>query len=235
MTAKEILAALEAMASPSIKKIYTKHGAVEPFFGVRVGDMKTIVKKVKQNHSLAMELYASGNSDAMYLAGLISSPKEMSKKDLQLWVKNTRWHMHSEYTVAWTAAESEFARELALEWIAASDELTATAGWSTYASYILITPNDKLDLKELKTLLNRIEKGIGKAHNRVKYAMNNYLIVVGSQLQELHKEALVVAAKLGAVDVEMGGTACAVPDAKDYIEKSVSKNGFGKKKKTAKC
>lgn len=235
MTAKEILVALEAMGSPSTKKVYAKHGAVEPFFGVKVSDMKTIVKQVKQNHSLAMELYASGNSDAMYLAGLISSPKEMSKKDLQLWVNNVRWYMHSEYTVAWTAAESVFARELALEWIDSSNELTATAGWSTYASYILITPNEKLDLNELKTLLDKIETGIGKAQNRVKYAMNNHLIVLGSQVQELHREALVVAAKLGTVDVEMGGTACAVPDAADYIRKSVSKNGFGKKKKTAKC
>lgn len=235
MTAKEILVALEAMGSPSTKKVYAKHGAVEPFFGVKVSDIKTIVKQVKQNHSLAMELYASGNSDAMYLAGLISSPKEMSKKDLQLWVNNARWYMHSEYTVAWTAAESVFARELALAWIVSSNELTATAGWSTYASYILITPNEKLDLNELKTLLDKIEISISEAQNRVKYAMNNYLIVLGSQVQELHREALVVATKLGTVDVEMGGTACAVPDAKDYIEKSVSKNGFGKKKKTAKC
>ena len=49
MTAKEILAQLEKMGSPSIKKVYMNHGAVEPFFGVKVGDMKTIVKQVKQN------------------------------------------------------------------------------------------------------------------------------------------------------------------------------------------
>jgi len=106
MTTKEVLAQLEKMGSPSIKKVYKNHGAVEPFFGVKVGDMKTIVKQVKQNHELAMELYNTGNSDAMYLAGLISAPKEMSKKDLQHWIKNARWYMHSENSVPWTAAES---------------------------------------------------------------------------------------------------------------------------------
>jgi 3-methyladenine DNA glycosylase AlkD len=235
MTSKEILAQLEKMGSPSIKKVYLKHGAVEPFFGVKVGDMKTIVKQVKQNHALAMELYDCGNSDAMYLAGLISSPKEMSKKDLQHWMKNAKWYMHSEYTVAWTAAESNHARELAMEWIASDKELVATAGWSTYASYIQITPNEALDKKEIQTLIKQIEKGIAKAPNRVRYAMNALLIMAGTQLEDLHATAKEVAKKIGVVEVDMGGTSCAVPDALSYIEKTISKSGFGKKKKTAKC
>jgi 3-methyladenine DNA glycosylase AlkD len=182
-----------------------------------------------------MELYASGNSDAMYLAGLISSPKEMSKKDLQSWVKNAKWYMHSEYTVAWTAAESDYARELAMEWIASSNELIATAGWATYASYIQVTPNEKLDIKEISALVSQIEKGIAKAPNRVKYVMNGFLIMAGTQLQEVHAQVLAAAKKMGKVEVDMGGTACAVPDATAYIAKTVDKGGFGKKKKTAKC
>ena len=230
MTAKEILAQLEKMGSPSIKKVYQKHGAVEPFFGVKIGDMKPIVKQVKENHRLAMELYATGNSDAMYLAGLISSPKEMTKADLQLWMKNARWYMHSEYTIAWTAGESAHARELAMEWIASNDELTATAGWSTYASYIQITPNERLDMKEIQTLLRQIEKGLSKAPNRVRSAMNGFLIMAGSQMEELNKLSIEIARKLGKVEVDMGGTSCAVPDAESYIQKTVAKSGFGKKK-----
>jgi 3-methyladenine DNA glycosylase AlkD len=235
MTASDILNQLEKMGSPSIKKVYTNHGAVEPFFGVKVGDMKTIVKQVKQNHALAMELYDSGNSDAMYLAGLISSPKEMTKKDLQHWMKHAKWYMHSEYTVAWTTAESNHARELAMDWIASDKELIASAGWATYASYIQITPNNLLDSKEIQSLLKLIEKGIAKAPNRVRYAMNGFLIMVGSQLEELHANAMKIARSIGSITVDMGGTACAVPDAADYITKAVEKSGYGKKKKTAKC
>ena len=235
MTAKEILQQLEKMGSASIKKVYMNHGAQEPFFGVKVGDMKTIVKQVKQNHQLAMELYASGNSDAMYLAGLISSPGEMSREDLQLWMKSARWYMHSEFTVAWTASESKYARELAMEWIGSSKEPEAAAGWSTYASYIQITPNDQLDIKEIETLLKRVEKEIAKAPNRVRYVMNGFLIMAGSQIESLHAKSLDIARKIGKVEVEMGGTACSVPDAESYITKTVSKSGFGKKKKTAKC
>jgi uncharacterized protein YlzI (FlbEa/FlbD family) len=159
----------------------------------------------------------------------------MTKSDLQVWGNNARWYMHSEYTVAWTTAESNFARELAMEWIASSNELIATAGWATYASYIQITANDRLDIKEISALVDKIEKGIAKAPNRVKYVMNGFLIMVGTQIQELHPQVINAAKKIGKVEVEMGGTSCAVPDAISYISKTVEKSGFGKKKKTAKC
>ena len=159
----------------------------------------------------------------------------MSKSDLISWVKNARWYMHSEYSVAWTAAESKFGRELAIEWIDSSIELTAVAGWATYASYIQLTANDQLDITEIANLVKRIEMKIAKAPNRVKYVMNGFLIMVGTQIKELNAMAIDAAEKIGKVEVEMGGTACAVPDAKSYIHKTVEKVGFGKKKKTAKC
>ncbi|MFM7727915.1 MAG: hypothetical protein ACKO7B_14530, partial [Flavobacteriales bacterium] len=62
-----------------------------------------------------------------------------------------------------------------------------------------------------------------------------FLIMAGSQLEELHALSLDIAKRIGKVEVEMGGTACAVPDASSYIVKTVEKSGFGKKKKTAKC
>jgi hypothetical protein len=40
-----------------------KHGAPEPIFGVKFGDLK----RVKKDHQLALGLYSTGNSDAMYL------------------------------------------------------------------------------------------------------------------------------------------------------------------------
>ena len=39
----------------------------------------------KENHELALTSYASGNSDARYLAGIIAVPFEFSKKGLKDW------------------------------------------------------------------------------------------------------------------------------------------------------
>lgn len=53
MTADDVLEGLEAMRSPSIKKmLICNHGVKEPCFGVKVGDMKTLVKPTKGTTNL---------------------------------------------------------------------------------------------------------------------------------------------------------------------------------------
>ena len=79
MTTTEIVQELQTMGSEQIKKTLLRHGAREPFFGVKVGDMKKIVKRVKKNHELALALYDTGIGDAMYLAGLIADEKKMAR------------------------------------------------------------------------------------------------------------------------------------------------------------
>lgn len=73
MTKEEVLKELEVYGNAQTKKTYATHGAKEPYFGVKVQDLKKILKKTKKNHELSLELYATGNSDAMYLAGLMAS------------------------------------------------------------------------------------------------------------------------------------------------------------------
>lgn len=128
MTLKDTLEQLESYGDETIKRIFINHGAKEPLFGVRIQDMKKIVKMIKKDHDLSLGLYKTGNSDAMYLAGLVADETKISKKDLQTWVENSNSHDISEYTVAWVAAESKFGYELGLEWIESSEELIATAG-----------------------------------------------------------------------------------------------------------
>ncbi len=143
--------------------------------------------------------------------------------------------MLSEYTVAWTAAESNFARELAMEWIDSEDELIASAGWSTYSNLLALKKDEELDEKEIKSLLQRIGKTVHQQANRVKYTMNLFLISVGAYYLPLNEEAKKVAKAIGKVSVNMGGTACKVPEVIPYIEKIEAMGKAGKKKKTVFC
>ena len=102
MNLDEVLEELQSYGSETIKNIYVKHGAKEPFWGVKVGDMKTIVKKIKGDQELALQLYATGVSDAMYLAGLVADGGKMSKALIQKWADDAAWYMHSEFTVPCT-------------------------------------------------------------------------------------------------------------------------------------
>ena len=85
MTAKEILEEMKPLGSDSYKKVILNHGVKEPCFGVKIGDMQKIVKRIKRDYQLALELYDTGVYDAMYLAGLIADDARMTKKDLQHW------------------------------------------------------------------------------------------------------------------------------------------------------
>jgi 3-methyladenine DNA glycosylase AlkD len=235
MTAKEIIEDLQSKGSPAVKKVFLNHGAPEPIFGVKVGDMKPLVKKIKQDYELSLELYNSGISDAMYLAGLISHPEKMTKNDLQHWAEKATWHMISEYAVAWTAAESRFALEMARKWISSDHEMIECAGWNTFSSYIGITPNDQIDQKEIKLLITQIANSIHKAKNRVRYTMNNFVISAGGYIPELRDQAIKAARQIGKISVDLGGTACKVPDAESYIARMAEHKSENKKKKTAKC
>ena len=235
MTKDQVMSELKKKGSASIKRIFLNHGANEPRYGVKVGDLKVIQKKVKKDHELAMGLFATGNYDAMYLAGLIADESKMSKHDIQQWAEKSHSSGISEYTVAWVAAESNYGWELGMKWIDSPKERIASAGWNTLSGVIAMKPDNELDIAMIKKLLQRIIKEIHSAPNRVRYTMNGFVIGVGSYIKELTKEAVDTAKKIGDVYVDMGGTACKVPPATDYIKKLEAKGYIGKKKKTVKC
>ncbi len=234
-TASNILRELETMGSEQTKKTLIKHGAPENMFGVKIGDMKAIVKRIKKDYQLALDLFNTGNSDAMYLAGLIGDETKMTKADLNHWAKNSTWHLISEYAVPFVAAESNYGFELSLEWIQSKNERIATAGWATLSAFVSITADEKLDMKALEKLLDLVTKEIHQSTNRIRYTMNGFVISIGGYVRALNAKAKETAKAIGKVNVSMGDTACKVPDALQYIEKMEKMYPVGKKRKTARC
>lgn len=235
MTAKEVLKELKSYGSEQTKKTHMNHGAKEPLYGVKVQDLKKILKKTKKNHELSLELYASGNSDAMYLAGLMADEHKITKEQLEEWVDAAYWYFLSEYAVAWVAAETPFGFELGLKWIDSDKERTAAAGWSTLAYYASVNEDVQLDIGKYSQLLDRVAKEIHTERNRVRYVMNGFVISTASYITDLTEKAKEVAKQIGKVNVDVGGTACKVPLASVYIDKIVDKGRLGKKRKTARC
>ena len=233
MTATEILTELKKLGDAQTKKTLMKHGAREPFFGVKVADLKNILKKTRKNHELSLELYATGNSDAMYLACLMADETKISEAKLEEWVDQAYWYYLSEFAVPWVAAESPFGLKLGLKWIESGHEHIASAGWATLAYLATINPDDKLDIRIYDQLLDRVEKQIHQSQNRVRYAMNGFVIAVGSSVCDLTDKSRGVAGKIGKVTVDMNGTACKVPLATETIGKIAGKGQIGKKRKSA--
>jgi 3-methyladenine DNA glycosylase AlkD len=235
MTADEVVAELKTMGNENIKRILMRHGAKEPFFGVKIEDLKKIQKRIKQDYQLALDLYDTGISDAMYLAGLIADDQKMTKKDLEKWAKKAHWGMLCDYTVPWVAAGSKHGWELALKWIDSPEEKLERMGWATVSSIISVRPDEELDLPTLKRLLARVVKTIHDRPDLVRYVMNGFVIALGCFVAPLHADAVAAAKKIGKVEVDMGDTACQVPFAPDYIAKVKARRTIGKKRKSAKC
>ena len=235
MTAKEILEAIKPLGSDSYKRVMLKHGVKEPFFGVKISELHKIVKRIKKDYQLALDLYDTGNYDAMYLAGLIADDARMTKADLKRWAAQAYCGGLCGATVPWVASGSRHGWELALEWIDSKKPLIAVTGWATLSSLVSIKADSELDLAMLKQLLQRVQKTIHSSPNLVRYQMNSFVISVGCYVTSLTDTAIQTAEKIGAVTVDMGDTECQVPDAKEYIRKVQKRGTIGKKRRSVKC
>ena len=179
MTANEIVKELEKLGNPQTKKTWMNYGAQEPCFGVKVEDMKRLMKGLKGNYPLALELYATGIADAQYMAGLFVDDRKMTKADLKQWLDTAAPGWVVDFTVPWVAASSNHGHELALEWLNSKDEVVQSIGWSTYSSFLTITSDSELDLEEIRTLLDRVATTIHNQSDTLKPSMNQFVTFVG--------------------------------------------------------
>lgn len=235
MTAQQILDELRPLGSDSYKRVIFNHGVAEPCFGVKISDLQKIVKRIRKDYQLALDLYDTGVYDAMYLAGLIADDARMTRKDLRHWAAKAYCRGLCGATVAWVAAGSPHGREMALEWIESKSPLIAAAGWATWSSLVAIRDDADLDLAELKRLLERVQQTLHKSPDLVRYQMNSFVIAVGCYVRPLTEFALQMAEQIGTVTADLGNTSCEMPAAADYIRKVEKRGSLGKKRKTAKC
>ena len=234
-SAQAVLSELEALGSESYRRILKNHGVREPVLGVKIEELKKIQKRVGTDHRLALELYDTGVYDAQYLAGLIADDVKMTRRDLQRWIDKANSHTLCGYTVAWVAAGSPHGWELATRWIDSKKGQVAVAGWSTLSGIVAVKADAELDLAALGQLLLRVAGTIHTQPDEVRYAMNGFVIAVGSYVPPLTGKALAAARQVGKVEVDMGQTACKVPDAAVYIDKVKKRGTLGKKRNTVKC
>ena len=234
MNLKQVMAKLKSLGSEQTAKTYRNHGADGDIYGVKIADLKKIIRAVKGDQELAMQLWDTNNSDAMYMAGLLADGNKMTKTQLNKWAKTAWWYMLSEHSVPGVASEHKDAIGLANKWITSRKENIATSGWCSYSAVLATRPDEELDLAEIKGLLKEIEQNVHDAPNRVRHCMNNFVISTGTYVKPLLPAAKATAKKIGKVTVDVGNTSCKIPLATDYIAKIESMDRVGKKRQSAK-
>lgn len=235
MEVEMILKELEALGSERTKKSYLQQGAHEPLFGVATGAMKPIAKKIKRNQAVAEELYATGNYDAMYLAGMIADVKAMTEDDFDRWMKGAYFYMISDFIVAVTLAETGFAMEVSDRWILDGRELYVSAGYSCYCWLLGNRKDEEFDQDKLSKMLDLVKKTIHTRENRVKYAMNLFVVTIGVSYLPLHEKAVEVADAIAIIEISDAKGKHSLPVASVEIQKAVQKDRLGFKRRNVRC
>jgi 3-methyladenine DNA glycosylase AlkD len=235
MNLETVMEELEALGKERMKKMYISNGAHEPLFGVATGAMKPIARKIKIDQPLAEELYATGNYDAMYFAGIIADPNGMTESDYDRWIDAAYFYMLSDYVVAVTLSESNIAQEVADKWIASGEELKMSAGWSCYCWLLGNRKDVEFSESKISNMLDLVEKTIHDSPERAKASMNNFLSTVGISYLPLHEKAVETAKAVGIVEVKRDNKKSSFLNASEGIQKQVDKDKLGFKRKYVRC
>jgi 3-methyladenine DNA glycosylase AlkD len=221
MTLEETLRQLESLGNADVRAHNAKNGAGDKQFGVKLGDIRVLAKKINADHKLAMSLWETGNIDAQYLAILLIKPKDLSAKEVDRLVRSVTFAWVAEWLNSYVVKHHPDKETLRQEWMATDDRWAARAGWSLSAERVVKNP-DGLDLP---ALLDRIEKEMGAAAPEVQWTMNSCLAEIGIHFPKHRKRAIAIGEKLGIYRDYPVSKGCTSPFAPIWINFMVSRQG----------
>ena len=214
-----VMAELEAAGTAQNRKVYARHGAAEPVFGVSYAELGRIAKPIKTNHALAVELWDSGNHDARVLALRVADPAALDELLAGRWLRDVDNYILAE-ALGGLCAGTRHARKLSDSWRDSPDEWPASVGWFI----VTCTAEDPSvwSVEELQGLLGQIEVEIRDRPNRVRHEMNGAMIVIALRDAGLRRDVLAASARIGPAEVDHGQTGCKTPEVAPYVERALA-------------
>ncbi len=224
MTLKEVLAQLEALGNDKRRAFNVKNGAgTMPQFGVAMGDLRALAKKIKTDHALAMKLWKTGNIDAQLLAILLMKPASLLPAELNTMVREARFGWVADWFNAYIVKEQSPADKetLRVKWLEDADGWAARAGWNLTASRI----GKGAEGLDLPAILDRIEAELADARPETQWTMNAALAAIGIHHAKLRKRAIAIGEKLGVYRDYPCSKGCTSPFAPIWIDEMVKRQG----------
>jgi 3-methyladenine DNA glycosylase AlkD len=190
-----VLKALEALGTEYTRNGYARYGIVAPkAFGVAVGDIQSVGKRVGRNHELALELWETGWYEARMLCSFIDEPAKVTTAQMDRWCRDfDNWgicdtlcfHLFDRTPHAWSKVR---------QWCARKREFEKRAGFALMAS---IAGHDKQapDAVFLEGL-GLIGAAADDERNFVKKAVNWALRRIGGRNAVLNTAAVKLSERL---------------------------------------
>jgi 3-methyladenine DNA glycosylase AlkD len=221
MTLNETLKQLKALGNAKVRAQNAKSGAGDNQFGVSLGDIRTVAKKIRTNHDLALSLWETRNVDAQFLSTLLIQPKKLPAKEMDRMVRSIAFVRVVDWLNAYVVRQHPDKETLRQDWMTADDRWAARAGWDLTSERVAKSP-DGLDVP---ALLARIESEMADAAPEVQWTMNNTLATIGIHFAKHRKQAIAIGEKLGIYRDWPVSKGCTPPFAPIWINFMVSRQG----------
>jgi len=163
-------------------------------YGVAKPKMDELARRIGKNHSLALELWATGVHDARILAGMIDEPGQVSASQMERWVRDfdnwdvcdgTCCHLFVFAAPAWAKA---------VEWSRREKEFQKRAGFALMA-YLAYRDKSAADAK-YQRLFSIIRREAHDERNFVRKAVNWALRNIGKRNVRLNRGAIRAAERI---------------------------------------
>lgn len=219
MTVQEAMAELERLGTPEVRALSVKRGGPENQFGLKMGDIRNVAKKIKSDHDLGLQLWETGNYEARLLATQIMKPKLLSEEQVEQMVADATYTQLADWINSYIVKEHPAKETLRQRWMHSDHPWLARSGWSLTTSRVSKDP-DGLDIA---ALLDRIEKEMGDAPEPSKWTMNFCLTAIGIDFAEHRQRALDIGERIGAYRDYPCSKGCVSPFAPICINELVSR------------
>jgi 3-methyladenine DNA glycosylase AlkD len=213
---EETLKQLEALGNARVRAQNAKSGAGDNQFGVSLGDIRVLAKKIRTDHPLALSLWETGNVDAQFLAALLIQPKKLSADEMERMVRSVAFVRVADWLISYVVRQT-----LRQAWMATDDRWAARAGWDLTAERVVKSP----DGLALPALLDRIQSEMASADPEVQWTMNNTLAAIGIHFPTHRKRAIGIGEKLGIYRDYPVSKGCTSPFAPIWIDVMVRRQG----------
>ena len=189
MAVAEVMAELAALEDPRARAVNEKHGDDH---GVNLGKLRALAKRLKTQHELACQLWATEDTAARLLALLICRPKSFGRNELDTMLRQARAPKVHDWLVNYVVKKNPHSEELRLVWFADADPVVASAGWALTTERVANKP-EGLDLAGQ---LDVIEAEMKDAPARLQWAMNHCLAQIGIEHAEHRARAIDIGERL---------------------------------------
>ena len=195
-TAAEVIAHLRALGSEENRQGMRRYGIrIDRALGISHGVQRDIARKIKRNHERAFELWASGITEAQFIASVTADPKRFTKADARRWAAEfDSWDIVD--GVSDLFVDTDHWRELIAEFAADGREFVRRTAFAMIAWSVV--HRKKEPDETFVTFLPLIEARSEDERNFVKKAVNWALRSIGKRNAGLNEAALKLAEKLAA-------------------------------------